>query len=183
LIVLLLIAALPLMAADPLSASRCKKAFTAGSTSQFVGRAIWVDDAQNTLVGSTEDRTVGRSVLTCNVKLPAKSSTAVLDFGGARVAFEGKDAVGGLEITASAADSSCTISGLRTSREKWIELGPAAFQLQFKQPVDRVRVVFTLTDSSPSAAIRVDVNPVVVRASRPGETPLQCPQSMPLRPN
>ena len=174
-IVLLLFAALPLIAADPVMAARCKKTFVAGSTSQFVGRAVWEDQAQNTLVGSTEDRTVGRAVLTCNVKLPAKSSSAVLDFGGARVAFEGKDAVGGLEVTASAADTACTISGLRTSRERWIELGPAVYAMQFKQPVDRVTLVFTLTDSSPNAAIRVDINPVVLRPIQPGEAPLRCP--------
>ena len=93
-IVLLLLAA----ALQSVPAARCKKTFVAGSESQFVGRATWQDEPQNTIVASTEDRTVGRSILTCSVKLPAKSNAAVLDFGGARITFEGKDAVGGLEI-------------------------------------------------------------------------------------
>src|SRR5215210_1017781 len=134
-IVLLLLAAL-----QSVPAARCKKAFSAGSASQFVGRASWQDEPLNTIVGSTEDRTVGRSVLTCTVKLPAKSTQAVLDFGGARIAFEGRDAAGGLEITASG----CKISGLRISRENWMELGPAVYGLQFTHPVDRVTLIFTL---------------------------------------
>ena len=56
-----------------------------------------------------------------------------------------------------------------------MELGPAVYGLEFKQPVDRVTLVFTVTDSSPAAAIRADINPVVVRAARPQETPLPCP--------
>jgi hypothetical protein len=172
--VLLLLAAL-----QAVPAARCKKTFVAGSTSQFMGRATWQDEAQNTIVGSTEERTVGRSALTCTVKLPARSDHAVLDFGGARVTFEGKDAVGGLEITASPDDAACTISGLRISRENWMELGPAVYALQFKQPVDRVTLMFTLVDSSPAAAIRADINPVVIRPIRPGETPLRCPPATP----
>jgi hypothetical protein len=170
LIVLLLLAAL-----QAVPAARCKKTFVAGSGSQFIGRATWQDEAQNTIVASTEDRTVGRSVLTCTVKLSAKSNAAVLDFGGARISFEGKDAEGGLEIAALGADTSCRVSGLRISRENWMELGPAVYALDFKQPVDRVTLVFTLLDSSANAAIRADINPVVIRAPRPGEIPLPCP--------
>jgi hypothetical protein len=176
-ILIFLVVALRLLAADPapVSVARCKKTFAAGSSSQFIGRASWQDEAQNTLVASTEDRTVGRSVLTCTVKLPAKVNAAVLDFGGARIAFDGRDAAGGLEITASATDSGCTISGLRIARESWMELGPAVYTLQFTRPVDRVTLVFTLLDSSPTAGLRADINPVVIRASRPGETALPCP--------
>ena len=170
-IVLLLMAALQVV-----PAARCKKSFTAESASQFVGRASWQDEAQNTIVGSTEDRTVGRSVLTCNVKLPAKSTGAVLDFGGARIAFDGKDAAGGLEITASANGSTaCTISGLRISRENWMELGPAVYSLHFKQPVDRLTLIFSLIDLSAGAALRADINPVVIRAVRKEDAPLPCP--------
>jgi hypothetical protein len=163
--------------ATPLSVARCRKTFVPGSTSQFIGRAAWEDQAQQTIVASTEERTVGRSVLTCTVKLPARSTTAVLDFGGARVAFAGAVPPAGFELTVQA-PSVCTISGLRVDRENWMELGPAAYALYFPTAVDRVTVVLTLVDSSPDAALRADINPVEIRAIRPGEAVLPCPPAV-----
>jgi hypothetical protein len=177
----LLIAAIAAGAA-PVSVVRCKKSFVPGSGSQFVGRASWQDDAQQTIVGSTEDRTVGSSVLTCTVKLPSRSTSAVLDFGGARVAFGNErrplgTGGSGLAITVNT-PSVCTISGLRVDRENWMELGPAAYALQFSAPVDRLTLVFKLIDSSSDAALRADINPVEIRAARPGESVLPCPPAV-----
>ena len=159
-----------------ISVAQCKKTFVAGSASQFVGRAAWQEEAQQTIVASTEDRTVGRSILTCSVKLPARSTSAVLNFGGARIAFDGPAENAGLEI--SATPGNCTISGLRIHGEKWIELGPAAYELRFSAPVDRVTLVLTLVDSSPDAALRADINPIEIRALRTGEALLPCPPAV-----
>ena len=159
-----------------ISVAQCKKTFVAGSASHFVGRAAWQDDAQQTIVASTEDRTVGRSILTCNAKLPPGSTSAVLEFGGARIAFDGPSEKAGLEITAT--PGKCTISGLRIHGEKWIELGPAAYELRFTTPVDRVTVVFTLIDSSIDSAVRADINPVEIRAAKPGEALPPCPPAV-----
>jgi hypothetical protein len=166
----------------PLSVSRCKKRFIPGSSSQFVGRAAWQDEARQTIVGTTEERTVGRSVLSCAVKLPAASTSAALDFGAARIAFGAPTAAAapiGLEIAVLAGKSSvCTISGLRVHRENWMELGPATYALQFPAPVDRVTVIFTLHDPSPNAALRADINALVVRPRGAEETVLPCPPAV-----
>jgi hypothetical protein len=62
-----------------------------------------------------------------------------------------------------------------------MELGPAIYALEFKQPVDRINLIFTITDSSPGAAIRADINPVLIRPLRQDDTPLPCPP-LPMKP-
>jgi hypothetical protein len=181
---LLLLCATGLTAAgsSSISAARCRQSFKAGSSSQFVGRAAWEDQADRTIVGSTEDRTVGRALLTCEITFDSPLAGAVLDFGGAHVTFTrsgdagtGSGDAGGLEIRAPG----CRLSGLRTSRESWIQLGPARYALSFTSAVKRVVVTFELVDSSKSGAVRADINTTSIRPVRPGEPTLACPPAAP----
>jgi len=163
-----------------ISASRCHKTFLAGSASHYKGQADWQDQADGSIVGSTEYRTVGRSVMSCVVKLPIATKSAVLDFRGARVSFVGAKSGGGLEVIAHHGKSApvCTLPGMRVSREDWIELGPAQYALNFDQPVDRITVAFTLTDVSDASEVRVDIQPVSIRERHRGDTPKPCPPAL-----
>lgn len=154
--------------------------FWAGSASQYKGQAGWQDQADGSVVGSTEHRTVGRSVMSCVVKLPVPATSAVFDFRGARVSFTGPKSGGGLEVNASDGKSApvCTLSGLRLSGEDWIELGAAQYAVNFERPVDRVTIAFTLSDTSDVGSVRVDLNAVSVRGRREGETPIECPPAV-----
>jgi hypothetical protein len=176
-------AALLAVAADParISAARCQKTFVRETASQFIGQASWQDQADGTIVGSTENRTVGRLLMTCRIKLPSKATSAILDFRGAHISFTGsKSAGGGLEIAVYKAKSSpaCVLSGTRVSREDWIELGVAEYPLEFDTPVDRVTLAFTLSDMSDAGSVRADVNPTSIRLRRPGENVQACPPAV-----
>ena len=162
-------------------AAGCRKTFTQASSSQFIGQASWQDQADGTIVGSTENRTVGKLVMTCLVKLPSPTTSAVLDFRGARITFTGpKSPGGGLEIAAYSEKNQrvCVLSGTRSSREDWIELGAAEYALEFDRPTDRVTLAFTLIDTSDKGSVRVDVNRVTIRSSHQGETAKPCPPAV-----
>jgi hypothetical protein len=119
------------------------------------------------------------------VKLASPAAAAVLDFGGARVSFTGTNAGGGLELGAYGGRPSeprpppvCTLSGLRIAGEDWIELGPARYLLGFSEPVDRVTLVFGLSDSAPAASVRADINTVSIRPAHAGVATLPCPPAV-----
>jgi hypothetical protein len=167
-------------------ASRCRRVFLPGAESRYMGRVEWQDTSTGGIVGATEDRTTGQSLLLCRVKLPAGTRSAVLDFSGARVSFTGRQddsQPNGLDISAFAgkidspesAESVCTLPALRTSRETWIELGPARYALSFGRAVDQLTVILRLVDQSSAAATRADIGNIKIRAEPPGETLRDCP--------
>jgi hypothetical protein len=162
-----------------IAASRCRQTFGPGPGSQYMGHAGWQDQADKTIAGSTENRTVGQALLICTVRLSAPAASAVLDIKGARVTFSGQhadSAASGLEIAAlDAKERVCMLRATRASRENWIELGTAHYALDFRQPVDRISVTLRLIDLTAAGSVRADVTGVSVRLPRTGETLSACP--------
>jgi hypothetical protein len=118
--------------------------------------------------------------MTCVVKLPRPTTSAVLDFRGARIAFTGAKTGGGLEVTAyhEKAAPVCRLSAIRLSGEDWIELGAAPYGLDFDRPIDRVILVLTLSDVSVASSVRVDLKAASIRSRRDGETTTSCPPAV-----
>jgi len=114
------------------------------------------------------------------VKLHGPTTSAVLDFGGARISFTGEKTAGGLDVTAYHQKTTpvCRLSAMRLSGEDWIELGPARYALDFDRPVDRIVLAVTLTDVSAASSVRVDLNSLSIRSRRDGETAASCPPAV-----